>query len=318
MERRFTIDNADLQHLLCRVQDGIVARRQLVGMGASANDIRRMIRRRDLIERHPGVYSAHSGRLDRAQLEWVAVLALWPAALGFESALGIPGRSVQVVVAPGRQLRAPTNVLVRRRSRLDDDIDANAAPPRLRVEAATIDTLARNLGQGDVAGAFTTLSTVLHSRRTSVDRIERALAGRPRVGHRRTIESLLEDARNGACSVLEQGYLHRVERAHGLPPGSRQHRSNATGRATAQDVRYDEFGLVIELDGRAFHDSPRARDNDARRDLAELAMADAPTARVTYGLVFDDACRTAGWVARILCQRGWAGPFVPCPQCPRP
>lgn len=91
---------------------------------------------------------------------------------------------------------------------------------------------------------------------------------------------MVTDLRDGACSVLERGYLHRVERAHGLPRASRQRRSTATGKRTAQDVRYVVYGVVVELDGRAFHDSPEARDNDARRDIAELATTDAVTARV--------------------------------------
>ena len=106
MSRDFTIADPDLQHLLRRRQEGIVAREQLLRLGATDNDLRRLLRRRDLVLRHPGVYSAHSGALSRAQLEWVAVLAAWPAALAFESALPEHGRRVvQVVVERGRTVR---------------------------------------------------------------------------------------------------------------------------------------------------------------------------------------------------------------------
>jgi hypothetical protein len=57
------------------------------------------------------------------------------------------------------------------------------------------------------------------------------------------------------------------------------------------------------------------REGVARRDIAELATSDAVTARVTYGLVFGDACRTAAWIARILQRRGWPGRLLPCPAC---
>ena len=312
----FELSNPDLQHLLRWVQDGVVARRQLLGMGATPNDIRRLLRRRELFTACPGVYLDHNGRLRREQAEWVAVLAAWPAALGFESALPHRGgHAIQVVIAEDRTLRMPPGVVIRRRSGLDAAVDWRAAPPRVRLEEATIDVMSWALEAGDVASAFTTLNDVLHTRQTSVHAIEAALSRRARVPSRHTLAALLADARMGACSVLERGYLQRVERPHGLPCGTRQRRSTASGRVALQDVRYDDFGLIVELDG-LHHETPRARDNDARRDLAELATTDDVTARITYGLVFGDQCRTAAWLARILRRRGWDGEPTACPACP--
>lgn len=127
---------------------------------------------------------------------------------------------------------------------------------------------------------------------------------------------MVTDLRDGACSVLERGYLHRVERAHGLPRGRRQAASEATGRRTDQDVRYDDFGLIVELDGRSIHDNPQAWDADAGRDLAELAASETLTARVTYGLVYGQACLTAHRIGQILQRRGWDGQLRACPDCP--
>ncbi|WP_207947807.1 hypothetical protein [Occultella glacieicola] len=72
---------------------------------------------------------------------------------------------------------------------------------------------------------------------------------------------------------------------------------------------------MVELDGLAFHGDAASRDEDANRDLAELAATGSPTARVTYGLVFTTPCRTARWIAKILQQRGWTGGFRPGPSC---
>lgn len=176
--------------------------------------------------------------------------------------------------------------------------------------------MARRIADGDVAGAFTALTTVCHTRRTDPTRIAATLAARARVPGRKLIVPMIEDLRNGACSVLERGYLREVERAHGLPPAVRQRNSHSSGKRTDQDVRYDDFGVVIELDGRAFHDGSVARDADARRDLAELVVDAAVTARVTYGLVFRDGCWTAAMVAGLLRRRGWTGAFRRCPRCP--
>lgn len=121
----------------------------------------------------------------------------------------------------------------------------------------------------------------------------------------------------GADSVLERGYLHGVEGRHGLPRGIRQRRSDSTGQRTLQDVRYDTYGTIVELDGRETHDTAAARDADATRDLAELAVTGDVTLRLTYGQVYRDRCRTAALVARVLQSRGWQGELQPCPECKR-
>ncbi|WP_141015118.1 hypothetical protein [Nocardioides sambongensis] len=316
---RFDLSDPYLGHLLRWVQDGVIARSQLIDAGAGENDIRRLLRRRDLVMVHPGVYVTHTGELTHQQREWVAVLAAHPAALCDRSALAevLPrrGRVVQVAVERGRSVSVPRWAAVHRISHLADRIDPRSAPPRVALEHALLDVMSSQIKAGDLAGAFSDLSQVLFSRRTTVDRVVAALDGRARVSGRAVVAALLEDARTGACSVLERGYLRDVERAHGLPRGTRQHASGATGRRTVHDVRYDDYGTIVELDGAAFHGSPAARDRDARRDLAEAATHDAVTLRITYGLVFGDACRTAGWVARVLQRRGWTGRIHACPRC---
>lgn len=318
MSRRFDLTNPDLTDLLRWMQDGVVSRQQLLALGATDNDIRRMVRRKELTRAHPGVFVNHTGQLNRQQREWVAVLAAWPAALARESALPIAQNGViHIAVDQRRDVQVPDRVVIHRTKHLDQRADLSRRPPCVHLEHALIDVMAARLAGDNVPAAFRVLTEVAHTRRTNPERLLSTLDARHRVPHRTTIRALLIDLRDGACSVLERGYLHRVERAHGLPRGSRQHTSRATGNRTDKDVRYDDYGVIVELDGRAFHDNPLARDDDARRDLAELATADAVTARVTYGLVFRDTCRTAAWVARVLHRHGWRGPFRRCAACPR-
>lgn len=316
MARRFDIDSAAVAELL-RVQDGVVTRRQLFEHGAQLHDLQRLVRRRELSRIHNGVYVNHTGPLTRRQREWAAVLAAWPAALAGASALprAAPG-SVHIAVTRGRTVRTQPGVVVQRTTDLQQRVLWNRAPPRLRIEHAVIDVMSERIHGGDVAGAFAVLTEVAQSRQTTVDRILTALEERRRVPGRTLIAAMLTDLRDGVCSVIERGYRHRVERAHGLPHGSRQYPSVALGTLTHQDVRYPEYSLVVELDGYAFHADTAARDDDAARDLAELARSGAPTARVTYGLVFTTPCRTASWIAQILHDRGWTGTLHPCPRCP--
>ncbi|MCV7223560.1 type IV toxin-antitoxin system AbiEi family antitoxin domain-containing protein [Mycolicibacterium elephantis] len=301
---------------LMSAQDGIISRRQVLDAGGTDSDIARMLRRRDLTDVHRGVYVSHSGELTLAQRQWAAVLAFWPAALAHASALPDPPPTVvHIAVGAERNLRPLPRIVLHRTPDFERRAELDRSPPTIRLEHALIDVVGGELHNKDVAAAFAVLARLCASRRTTPQRILRVLATRQRVCGRRTLEAMLADLRDGACSVLERAYLHRVERAHGLPRGERQARSTATGRLTYQDVHYRGQGVVVELDGRAFHDAPRDRDRDALRDLAELSRSDLVTTRVTYGLVFGDACRTAVLIGDLLRRRGWSGRMRLCPTC---
>lgn len=309
------LDVRRLAGLLRVLQSGVVARRQVLECGGNDKDIARMLRRKELVQRLPGVYTTHNGPLTPTQRAWVAVLARWPAVLARESAIGLPCDVLHLAVDRHRQVAPLPGVELHRVAHLDQRADWRSAPPRIRVAEAVLDVLVARLDVGDVAGAFAALAEACH-RRTSAARVAAALAGRARIRHRRLIGELVADRRTGACSVLERGYLQRVERAHGLPRGARQVRSTASGRSTVQDVAYEDHGLIVELDGSSHFESAAARDADARRDLAELVGADALTVRVTYGLVFGGECTTARQLATLLRRRGWSGQPRRCPRCP--
>ncbi|WP_426246464.1 hypothetical protein [Nocardioides sp. LHG3406-4] len=117
----------------------------------------------------------------------------------------------------------------------------------------------------------------------------------------------------GTCSALEHGYLHWVERAHGLPKPVRQLRV-ASPQPVLRDVGYASFGLVVELDGRLFHDNARSRDRDLGRDL-DAALTGRTTVRLGWGQVFGKPCETAEKVGRLLQAGGWSGVTTPCPRC---
>ena len=314
---RFDLSDPDLDHLLRWVQQGVVSRRQIEDFGGKESDIRRMVRRRELAPVHPGVYVTHTGSLSRRQREWVAVLTAWPAALTNDSALPRPmSTAIHIAVHLGRDVKVPRFVVPHRTANLDELVDWRAGPPTVQLDHALINVMSSQVKRDDVAAAYAALTANVFTRLTTPESLLNALEARPRVAARSTIVGLIEDLRDGLCSVLERGYVYRVERPHGLPRGRRQARSHAAGKPTDHDVRYDRYGVIVELDGRAFHDSARARDVDAGRDLAELATAERLTARVTYGLVFREQCHTARWIAQILRRQGWRGEFRRCPRCP--
>lgn len=82
-----------------RDQDGVISRAQLGALGAAPHDVRRLLRRRELVLVHPGVYVDHTGPLTWQQRAQAAVLAHWPAALTRESALPSPPPAAPIQVA---------------------------------------------------------------------------------------------------------------------------------------------------------------------------------------------------------------------------
>jgi hypothetical protein len=304
---------SDVGDLLAH-QDGVVSRRQLARAGARTHDVERWVRRHELTRVHPGVYVVHNGPLTPRQRAWAAVLWGEPAALHLTSALGWRdrGHPVDIAIDARRRIVPPPGIRVHRVRGLGGRVIWSASPPRVRVEYALLELAHRAPREVDV---IRVLTDGIGDRLTTATRLSRSLSERSRMRRRRWVERLLDDLGTGACSVLEHGYLTRVERAHGLPRASRQRtRRRATG-TEFRDVEYDEYGLVVELDGRAAHESWDASGRDADRDLDDRADG-KESVRLRYVQVFDRPCRTANRLERILRRRGWSDEAELCgPAC---
>ena len=74
--RRPTIACMDALHELLSRQHGVVNRRQVFAAGLGGPDLRRLLRRRDLIRVHTGVYVDRAGPPEWMQRAWAAVLAV--------------------------------------------------------------------------------------------------------------------------------------------------------------------------------------------------------------------------------------------------
>ena len=309
----------EIRELMLR-QDGVVSRSQALRHGFSDNDIRRLLRRREWMRIHAAVYVNHTGPTTWRQRAWAAVLLAQPAVLFGESALRAfdgPGRRghdddgpVHIAIDRDRQCRAPADVVVHQVADLAVKAQWNLSPPCVRIEEAVLDVAAR---ARDEFGAVATLAAAVQSRRTTAERIIRALERRSRLARRPLISQVLEDIASGACSALEHAYLQRVERAHGLPSAMRQVRASSRG-PIYRDVVYEALGLAVELDGRADHTDSWDRDNDLERDL-DAALDDLTTIRVGWGQTVGRPCSTAAKLAALMARRGWMGRFRRCPDC---
>lgn len=318
-----TSPHDDALTALLLAQDGVVSRAQLIDAGCEPHDIERMLRRHQIFVALPGVYITHNGPRTWQQRAWVAVLSCWPAALAGRSALRAdngPGMrgfdeddSIEVAVDVMRTVLDKPDVRVRRMAGLAIRTRWNASPPRLRQEEAVLDVVAGLGREWDVIEA---LAAAVRSRRTTADRLAEVLRARHRFPRRRWLSRVLADVAVGTASVLEHGYLHRVERAHGLPVADRQKADRVAGGRIYRDAPYPAYDLDVELDGRLDHSALDQRDRDLERDL-ETATSGRRSVRLGWGQVYDRPCRTAALIARLLVLGGWEGEPRPCsPTCP--
>lgn len=298
---------------IAMTQDGVIGRQQLLDAGLADHDIKRLIRRRDLATAHRGVFLTHTGRPSWQERAWAAVIACWPAALGSRTALPNPppDAAITVVIPRERTVVPPPGVHVLRRTSFGAELSAHSYPPRQRPAYAALDAVV-DLSESE---AYALLAGLAQRRTVTTDDLRAALATRERIPRRRLLTDLLTDLETGSLSVLERAYLRRVERAHGLPRGQRQAADEIEGRRGQRDVLYSVFGLVVELDGRAFHDNAASRDADGARDLLAAAHRDLRTVRVTTGQALSGACDTARLIGAVLNRGGWQGTAQRCPEC---
>ena len=296
-------------HLLDQ-QEGVISRRQLIDAGVVPHEIERLLRRREVAPAARGVLVCHTGPPTWRQRVWAALLAAGPAAADRFTAIdlacgreGSAAAPVQITCDATRRVKSWPGVAVHRRRHLERVAAWQLSPPRVRLEHALLDVATERPRRID---GIADLADAVGARRTTADRLRTALDGRARVKDRPWWAGVLDDLASGSHSVLEHGYVSRVERPHGLPRGVRQVRRVEEGRVTYSDVEYVALGVRVELDGFATHGGRRQRERDLDRDLLGTLAGDH-TIRLGWGHVYERECWTAGVVGRALAARGWAG-----------
>jgi hypothetical protein len=261
-----------------------------------------------------GIYATFSGEPPRDAWLWAAVLRAGPgAALSHQTAAELyglltgPAPMIHVTVPSGSTVARPRGVVVHYSGRLDQARHPTLTPPRTRIEDSVLD-LAEICASMDEA--FSLILRASASRRTTPERILAALERRARMPRRAGLLQALGAAVDGAQSLLEFRYVNRVERPHGLPPGRQQNPVRRAGRNQYQDLSYDEYGLVVELDGREAH-PVWFRWADIRRDNASAATGQV-TLRYGWDDVTERPCQTALEVAATLREHGWTGALRRC------
>jgi hypothetical protein len=299
-------------------QSGVISRAQVLALGGDDPLIAKMVRRREWVRVHPGVYADHTGPLTWHQRAWAAVLYAAPGALAGTSALrahGLRGYdaddSVHVVIPHDRRLDGRPNAVFQRSRHFQRVAQVHLSPPRVRLEHAFVRVASAAPTDESAVGV---LADGCQSRRTTASRLAEELRVSPKLPRRGLLLAILEDVAAGALSVLERRYLRLVEQAHGLPRARRQKPERTSSGAAHRDVEYVEQALLVELDGRFGHEPALDRWDDLERDLV-AATTGRLTLRAGWGQVLQP-CRLAGLLAHVLALRGWTGTPRRCgPDC---
>ncbi len=288
-------------------QSGVVTRQQALASGLSSDAIRARLEGGRWRRLHTGVYATFTGEVPRPAQLWAAVLAAGPqAALSHETAAELhhlidsPSQRIHISVPAQRRVSPMAGVVVHLSATVVVATHPTQRPPRTRVEETVLDLVDRSR---DLDEAMGWLTGAVAGRLTTPPRLRQALVGRTRMRWRGELTAVLGDLHEGAHSPLEQRYLRMVERAHGLPAGTRQAARTRSGGRYYDDVRYDPYGLHVELDGRLAH-LGHARFRDLQRDNSAVA-AGGVALRYGWDDVTRQPCAVAAQVATVLHLRGW-------------
>jgi hypothetical protein len=268
-----------------------------------------------------GVYATFSGDPARETVLWAALLRAGPeAVLSHQTAaerhglIDTPSSLITITVPASRRparARIP-GILIHRSDAILRARHPAMLPPCTRVEETVLDLIHVAPTFDD---AYAWICRAIGRRRTTADRLRRAMESRRRMRWRRELTVALADADDGALSVLEYRYVRRVERPHGLPAATRQARVRQRTGNKYLDNLYEQYGVCVELDGAVAHPEDEQW-RDKRRDNANL-FSDIVTLRFGFPELGDHRCESAAYVATILRRRGWAGTARPChrPAC---
>jgi Transcriptional regulator, AbiEi antitoxin len=301
-------------------QAGVITREQALRAGLSRNAIVSRLRHGRWLQVYRGVYATFSGPIGRDAELWGVVLYTGSGArLSHETAAELihlrdrPSPLIHVTIAAKRRVVAPTGVAIHRSVSPETSWRfARGIPPHTFAEETVIDLVhaAANLDEviGYVTGAFA-------RNLTSAERLGREAAERKRLRWRADLDEIIPKAAGGAHSVLEYRYDRDVGEAHGLPGAKKQVAfTKPDGSRGRRDRCYEEYDLIIELDGRQFHPDElrsldQARDNDA-------TATGGSTLRYGWYDVTRRPCVAAAQVHAALTKRGYTGALKPCsPTC---
>ena len=299
-----------------REQGGVVTRKQILSCGVSDDVIGRFVRSGQWRRVAQGIYALEpdswvqrvwAGLLiggDRAVVGMKAAARLWN--LPYDKGRYEPDDPpIEIFVGTARRC-LPSNDRWRF---IHADRVGQLTPPRTSI-AQTIVDMARGM-TGDQMASLVGQSVSRH--RVTPREIQSVLKKTERYPRRTLLSGIVSDTADGVTSALEWHYVRDVERAHSLPQAVRQAKPVSIFTV---DNFYEEYGVIVELDSKAYHRGVAAS-QDLERDRIHERNGYF-TLRFTWSDVVDHPCATAAQVAVTLSVQGWRGQLGTCPRCTKP
>jgi len=306
--------------LTLRYHAGIVTRAQSHEAGLSDRAIIHRVATGRWQRIHPGVYATFSGPLSRQARLWAAVLyAGAGAVLSHETAAELqrlvdkPAPLIHLTVPLARRVIPQEGLRIHISRHIQAD---QRFPPGVLPQTLVEDTILDLVDQADTVDEVCALITRAFGRRLTGEGVLRAtMRPRGRLRWRSDVDALVTEAARGTHSLLEYHYDRDVEGAHGLPKSARQAPyAKPDGSKGFRDRLYQEYGVLVELDGASAHPeenrwADRERDNHAATQRKQ-------TLRFGWKHVRHQACGTAVTTAIVLKNHGWRGSPKRCsPDC---
>ena len=258
-------------------QHGVIAAWQLVRLGFDAKALRYRAKVERLHRLHHGVYAVGHTKLTREGHWMAAVLAYGPDAV-------LSHRTAAALWEIGKSWgKLDVTTPHSRRSRARIRAHTAPLPPEdlCRRSGIPVTSVARTIL--DVAGVLDedrltrVIEDAVRARLFHLPALDHAIARRPRARGVKRLRAVLADYRETDLrSELERDFRALIQQA-GLPePGY-----NVLVAGVLVDAFWPSWQLVVELDGRVYHTSPRAFERDRVRD-ATLQKANLHVLRITH------------------------------------
>jgi Protein of unknown function (DUF559)/AbiEi antitoxin C-terminal domain len=291
-------------------QYGVVARRQLVGLGLSLDAIDHRVECGRLLRLHRGVYAVGHRKLTGLGVWMAAVLAAGPGAVLSHRSAGAlwgvrawSGRRVEIAVPRRRRVR---DGLVLHETQLpEDERDEHEGIP-VTTPARTLLDLAAVLDKHQLARAAERAEALRLGSRTTLQEL---LDRYPRRPGTPTLRRLIDQQRIVAATTangLERDFLTFLD-ANQLP---RPLVNESVDPQTTPDFRWTDQRLIVELDGFETHGTRAAFERDRARDRRLMAQG-WRVARVTKRQLDDEPQQIAEELRTLLRSATTAAPSPP-------
>jgi hypothetical protein len=294
---------------LAASQFGVISRRGLAALDVSRHDVQREVRRgrwvvmgRQTIAIHRGPVAepAHWRRAlweigDSARLDASTALAAH-GLVGYQDGLHV-GVPHGVHVCGGPDIRVHR---LRRWSEHDTVMRGGLRVTRTPLAAIHAAVWSRSRRQ-----AVLILAMSVQQRLTTGRALASELARMPKIRWRELIAAVAEDLSGGVQSLGELDVARECRR-RGLPEPDRQVVRHGRRGRTYLDVRFERYGVVIEIEGAHHGDAGQLVDDALRQN--ELAIARDAVLRIPIIGWRIDAVPFIDQVERALRERGWPGP----------